>query len=58
MPYPFNGLHFYAPNENLGSFVSSVKKNEEKETSVGIMAHYWNGGYTIEMVVILLKWWL
>ena len=39
--------------------------------SVGIMAHYWNGGYTIEkvahywnggytigMVAILLEWWL
>ena len=26
--------------------------------SVGIMAHYWNGGYTIRIVVILLEWWL
>ena len=26
--------------------------------SVGIMAHYWNGGYTIGMVAILLKKWL
>ena len=25
---------------------------------VGIMAHYWNGGYTIGMVAILLKMWL
>ena len=25
---------------------------------VGIMAHYWNGGYTIGMVAILLKRWL
>ena len=24
---------------------------------VGIMAHYWNGGYTIEIVAILLKMW-
>ena len=24
---------------------------------VGIMAHYWNGGYTIGMVAILLKRW-
>ena len=22
------------------------------------MAHYWNGGYIIGMVAILLKWWL
>ena len=22
------------------------------------MAHYWNGGYTIEMMAILLKKWL
>ena len=27
-------------------------------TYVGIMAHYWNGGYTIGMVAILLKRWL
>ena len=26
--------------------------------NVGIMAHYWNGGYTIGMVAILLKRWL
>ena len=26
--------------------------------SVRIMAHYWNGGYTIGMVAILLKRWL
>ena len=26
--------------------------------SVGIMANYWNGGYTIGMVAILLKRWL
>ena len=26
--------------------------------TVGIMAHYWNGGYTIEIVAILLKLWL
>ena len=25
------------------------------EGSVGIVAHYWNGGYTIRMVAILLK---
>ena len=25
---------------------------------VGIMAYYWNGGYTIGMVAILLKRWL
>ena len=25
---------------------------------VGIMAHYWNGDYTIGMVAILLKRWL
>ena len=25
---------------------------------VGIMTHYWNGGYTIGMVTILLKMWL
>ena len=25
---------------------------------VGIMAHYWNGGYTIGMVAILLKRWI
>ena len=24
---------------------------------VGIMAHYWNGGYTVRIVVILLKRW-
>ena len=28
------------------------------DKNVGIMAHYWNGGYTIGMVVILLKKWL
>ena len=28
------------------------------EPSVGIMAHYWNGGYTIGIVAILLKMWL
>ena len=26
--------------------------------SVGIIAHYWNGGYTIGMVATLLEWWL
>ena len=26
--------------------------------NVGIMAHYWNDGYTIEIVAILLKRWL
>ena len=25
---------------------------------VGIMAHYWNSGYTIGMMTILLKMWL
>ena len=28
------------------------------DKNVGIMAHYWNGGYTIGMVAILLKMWL
>ena len=26
--------------------------------TVGIMAHYWDGSYTIGMVAILLKMWL
>ena len=60
------------PNKHVGcKWIFSVKHNADgnverfkarltgKEfTHVGIMAHYWNGGYTIGMVAILLKRWL
>ena len=40
---------------------SHMRKNRNKTTKtkpVGIMAYYWNGGYTIGMVAKLLKRWL
>ena len=54
--------------EQLESRLMALKKGTSTHYSqvrfffifflVGIMAHYWNGGYTIEMVAILLKRWL
>ena len=37
---------------------SKFTRWQDKVRFVGIMAHYWNGGYTIGMMTILLKRWL
>ena len=40
-------------NRKINGYKSKRKKSDGH--TVGIMAHYWNGGYTIGMVAIL-RW--
>ena len=50
---------FYQPFVSPYCCVIEVVLDLEKDDiTVGIMAYYWNGGYTIGMVAILLKRWL
>ena len=46
-------------DSNKSYWLKTMKMIEPwKRGNLGIMAHYWNGGYTIGMVTILLKRWL
>ena len=60
---PHHNQAWFQPKEPLWycEFVSPLFDNLSLRwhpNSVGIMAHYWNGGYTIGMVAMLLKMWL
>ena len=48
----------HALNFNCQALYSGYLLEMVSVRCVGIMAHYWNGGYTIGMVAILLKRWL